>query len=102
MNPFLLTVLYKEPGCAPEVKQISNSIAEMEELVHGKIDSVGVDDGICVICNSMAELLKMPLCTEIYNQKFYGPILMVEFNENGQLCSLDEDNIQYYAKLFHE
>ncbi len=101
-NPFFLTVLYKEPGEQPVTKDIFNTEDDMNELVHGKIDSIGVDDGICVIFNSLAEALKMPKCCTIYGKTFYGPVLVVEFNENGQLCSLEKDNIQYYKNLLTE
>lgn len=102
MNPFLLTTLYVEPGKKPEVKEIDNSLEAMKELVHGNIDSVGIDDGICVISNSLAEVLKMPHCTTIYGQEFFGPIIIVEFTENGELQSLEEDNIDYYVNLLGE
>jgi hypothetical protein len=98
-NPFTLTVLYKQPGEKPEVREIMNSVADMDELVHGKIDSQGIDDGVCVIYNSLAVQLNMPLCATLYNQEFYGPILFVEFDENGALRSLDQTNIDYYADM---
>lgn len=99
MNPFCLQIVYKEPGKEAVVKEIDNSEAAMEDLVHGKIDSVGIDDGVCLIFNRLAETLKMPECCTIYNQTFYGPILIVEFDNNGQLHSLDEDNVEYYTGL---
>ena len=98
-NPFTLTVLYKQPGEKPEVMEIMNSVGDMDELVHGKIESVGIDDGVCVIYNGLAVEMNMPLCATIYNQAFYGPILFVEFDENGSLRSLDQSNIDYYTGL---
>ena len=83
-NPFALKVLYKEPGENPEVIEVMNSVANMDELVHGKIDSQGIDDGVCIIFNSLAVKLNMPLCATIYNQAFYGPILFVEYDEHGK------------------
>ena len=98
-NPFTLTVLYNQPGEKPEVMEIMNSVGDMDELVHGKIESQGIDDGVCVIFNGLAVKMNMPLCATIYNQAFYGPILFVEFDENGSLRSLDQSNIDYYTGL---
>lgn len=101
-NPFTLTVLYKQPGEKPEVMEIMNSVGDMDELVHGKIESQGIDDGVCIVYNSLAVKLGMPLCATIYNQEFYGPILFVEFDENGSLRSLDQSNIDYYSGLLSD
>lgn len=98
-NPFALTVLYKQPGEKAEVMEIVNSVGDMDELVHGKIESQGIDEGVCIIYNSLAVKLNMPLCATIYNQEFYGPILFVEFDENGALRSLDQSNIDYYSNM---
>lgn len=98
----ILTVLYKEPGEKAVVKQIINSEEEMSELVHGKIDSIGVDDGVCAIFNGFGEVLKMTECCTIYDKTFYGPVLLVEFSEKGELASLEKDNIEYYKNLFGE
>ena len=98
-NPFFLTILYAEPGKKPEMKDIFNTMDEMDHLVHGKIDSIGVDDGICVIYNALAETLKMEENCTIYGQKFFGPIIIVEFNEAGNLVSIDQKNFEYYAEL---
>lgn len=98
----ILTILYKEPGEEVVVKQIINSEEDMNELVHGKIDSVGIDDGVCAIFNAFGEKLNMPECCTIYGRTFYGPVLLIEFNENGELQSLDKGNIEYYTNLFAE
>ncbi|MDO5548743.1 MAG: DUF3846 domain-containing protein [Eubacteriales bacterium] len=98
-NPFALTVLYKQPGEKPEVMEIMNSVGDMDDLVHGKIESQGIDDGVCIIYNNLAVKMSMPLCATIYNQTFYGPIIFVEFDENGALRSLDPANIEYYSSM---
>ena len=65
-NPFTLTVLYKQPGEKPEVMEIMNSVGDMDELVHGKIESQGIDDGVCVIFNGLAVKINIPLFSIIY------------------------------------
>ncbi len=95
----IMHALYMRPGEQLVEKILDGSEAEMEDLVDGKIASVGIDDGVCVIYNAFADKLNMPLNRTIYNQPFYGPIIVVAFDAFGQLTSLDEESLPYYKKI---
>ena len=71
----------------------------MEDLVDGRIASIGVDEGICVIHNAFSDRLNMQENRSIYNETFYGPILVVGFDEFGNIISLSDDNFNYYENL---
>lgn len=98
-NPYIIRGLYVRPGEQPTVEYLNGTEAQMEDLVDGKIASVGVDDDICVIYNAFSEELKMPENRSIYNQKFFGPMIVVSFDQFGNILSLSDDNYKYYENL---
>lgn len=100
MEELTIRALYVEPGKQPVVRELMNQESEMEDLVHGKIASVGIDEDVTVIYNAFSEVLNMPYCRTIYNRKFYGPFVICEYNQYGQLHSLGQDNLQYYRDMF--
>lgn len=100
MSEFSVRAVYVRPGEQPVIKELENTEAQMEDLVEGRIASTGVDDGVCVIYNALADVLHMPLNRTIYNQEILGPFVVVSFDESGDIISLSEDNIAYYQKIF--
>ena len=50
MDEFVIRALYVRPGEAPERKLLVNTEENLQQLVHGRIDSFGIDDEFCIIC----------------------------------------------------
>lgn len=91
--------LLVKPGEAPVEIILDGTEAQLEDLVDGKIASIGVDDGICVIYNALSDKLNMPFNRSINDYDFYGSFVVVGFNEFGSLDSIPEDNVEYYMDL---
>lgn len=98
-NPYIIRSLYVRPGEQPRVEYLNGTEAQMEDMVDGKIASVGVDEGICVIYNAFSDVMNMPENRSIYNQKFFGPFLVVSFDAFGNILSLNDDDYKYYEDL---
>jgi hypothetical protein len=95
----IMHALHVQPGQPPVDRILVGTEAEMEDLVDGKIASIGIDDGVCVIYNAFSDKLNLPLNRTIDNQPFYGSFVVVSYNEFGDLISLSEDNLEYYTNL---
>lgn len=91
--------LLVKPGEAPVEVILDGTEAQLEDLVDGKIASIGVDDGICVIYNALSDKLNMPFNRSIYEHDFHGSFVVVGFNEFGSLDSIPEDSVEYYMDL---
>ena len=50
-----MKILYKEPGKAPEIREIENDLKPMQELVGGYIETVRLGDDILIVCNEMGK-----------------------------------------------
>ena len=99
-NPYIIRSLYILPDEEPVVKYLNGTEAQMEELVHGKIASAGIEEGVCVIHNALSELLKMTENRVIDGTQFYGPMIVVSFDNVGNIISLTEDAAEYFAEQF--
>lgn len=100
MEGLMVRGLYVRPDEQPIVKELGTTEAQMEDLVDGKIASMGIDDGVCLIYNAFSDMLHMPHNRTVYNQKVYGPFVVLSFDQYGNLTSLNEENLNYYQNMF--
>ncbi len=98
-NPYIIRALYVRPGEQPKTEYLNGTEAQLEDLVDGRIASVGVEEGVCVIHNAFSDRLNMQENRSIDNEPFYGPFVVVGFDEFGNIISLNDDNFDYYQNL---
>lgn len=72
-----MRVIYKAPGCAPEPRDIPNTLEELQAAVGGYIETVAFATDACVICNEEGRLKEMPHNCKFLGVDFVGPILIV-------------------------
>ena len=70
-------VIYKAPGCAPEPRDIPNTLEELQAAVGGYIETVTFATDAAVICNEEGRLLGLPHNVRFLGVDFVGPILIV-------------------------
>ena len=70
-------VIYKSPGCAPEPRDIPNTLEELQAAVGGCIETVTIAADAAVICNEEGRLLGMPHNVRFMGTEYVGPILIV-------------------------
>ena len=51
-----MKVIVKEPGADPEVRQVENTLAALQEIVGGPIEIVRYSPGISIICNEEGKI----------------------------------------------
>lgn len=72
-----MKVIYKAPGCAPEPRDISNTLEELQSAVGGYIETFSFATDAVVICNEEGRLMGLPHNCEFLGVGFVGPILIV-------------------------
>ena len=72
-----MKVIYKAPGCAPEPRDIPNTLEELQAAVGGYIETFTFASDAVVICNEEGRLMGLPHNCEFLGVGFVGPILIV-------------------------
>ncbi|MBQ9733941.1 MAG: DUF3846 domain-containing protein [Clostridia bacterium] len=72
-----MKVIYKAPGSAPELRDIPNTLEELQATVGGYIETVTFATDACVICNEEGILLGLPFNCVFLGTRFFGPIMVV-------------------------
>ena len=77
-----MKAIRKEPGCVPELIDIDNTLAALQQEVGGYIETVTIASDAVVICNEEGVLLGMPYNCRFFGVDFVGPILVVGCNKD--------------------
>ena len=72
-----MKVIYKSPGCAPEPRDIPNTLEELQAAVGGYIETVTFASDAVVICNEEGRLQGLPHNFTFLGVDYVGPILIV-------------------------
>ena len=72
-----MKVIYKAPGCKPEIRDIPNELEELQAAVGGYIEVHTFATDCCVICNEEGRLMGLPHNFCFLGVMFVGPILIV-------------------------
>lgn len=71
-----MKVIYKAPGCAPEPRDIPNTLEELQAAVGGYIETVTFATDAVVICNEESRLQGLPHNCTFLGVDFVCPILI--------------------------
>ena len=77
-----MKVIYKAPGCAPEPRDIPNTLEELQATVGGYIETVTIATDAVIICNEEGRLQGLPHNCRIFGVDFVGPILIAGVDED--------------------
>ena len=97
-----LTVLKAAPGCRPEAVTVPNTLQAMQEMVGGLIQVIGLDHGICLVCNDEGKLMGLEGNRRLGDDIIAGPFFLVGENGRGEFCSLSEKQLQWGQERFAE
>ena len=75
-----MKVIYKAPGAAPEIRDIPNTLQELQESVGGYIETVTIATDAVIICNEECRLLALPHNCRFCGIDFCGPILIAGYS----------------------
>ena len=72
-----MKAIYKAPGNKPEIRDIPNTLEELQDTVGGYIEAHTFATDCCVICNEEGRLLGLPHNLRFLGVNWVGPILIV-------------------------
>ena len=87
-----MRVIYKAPGCAPEPRDIPNTLEELQAAVGGYIETVTFASDAVVICNEEGRLRGLPHNCTFLGVDFVGPILIAG-RAGDEFADLDPDTM---------
>lgn len=97
-----IKVVMVEPHKNPTITTLKNNLENLQEAVGGLIEFINVEDDVCILCNEEGKLIGLE-----GNRKFGDDILAGTFyvcgsNNEGELISLTDTQIEKYKQLFWE
>lgn len=85
-----MKVIVKEVHKQPEVREVKNDLAELQELVGGYIEVVRVDNDVLLICNEEGKLQGLQPNFSIGHDTIVGTAVFVGFDGKEDFASLDD------------
>ena len=104
-----MRVLVVEPGHRPEVKEINDSLKEMQGIVGGYIQSIcPFEEPVALVCNDEGKLMDLPANRglrdengQIYDIVFGTFFLCGAPADSDHFTSLTPEQIEQYRKMFY-
>ena len=107
-----IRVLMVEPGEHPREHPrevtIRNDLDSLQKAVNidseyqGLIEIIGIDDGVCILCNEEGKLIGLDGNRRLGNDIIAGVFYVVGEDGRGNLASLSDADMAKYSKLFWE
>ena len=72
-----MKAIRKQPGCAPEIIEVENTLEALQQEVGGYIETVTIASDAVVICNEEGVPLGMPYNCRFFGVDFVGTVLIV-------------------------
>lgn len=91
-----MTILFKEPGEVPEIREIPNELAALQELVGGYIEVAPLDRALRFVVNEEGKLLGLE--PNIYAPTLdvlVGPLVVTAYDGSGDFRTLTEEEIEF-------
>ena len=97
-----IRVLKVEPNKHPEEFMLENELEAMQEAVGGYIDIVSLEGGVCILLNDEGKLIGLDGNRRIGNDIIVGNFYVCGSNDEGDLVSLTDEEMEQYMDMFYE
>jgi len=102
-----ITALKVVPHCKPEVVKLWNVLEDLQEAVsdghpNSVIEFVGLEDGVSLMVNEEGKLIGLEPNRRLGGDILVGTFYVVADGPDGELTSLNVDQLQKYADYFVE
>ena len=98
-----MKALVVEAGKAPEERELSGSLASLQELVGGLIQVIyPFDDAVALLCNDEGKLLGLPMNRALPESGdiICGPFVVVGAPPGLEFSDLTNEQMERYKKRF--
>ena len=86
-----MKVVIKEPGVASYGADIPNTLEDLQKVVGGYIEVLGVMDGLVIICNEEGRLQDLKYNCEFAGIDFVGTIIFAGTDGEGDFTDIPDD-----------
>ena len=99
-----MRIVYFEPGKAPVIRDIENTLEECQKLVGGYFETIYpfYSNAVMLVCNEEARLMKLDpnrhIGTGQFSETILGPFFLVGIDDEGDFCSLSEEYADWLIK----
>lgn len=103
-----MKVLVIEPGKQPVVKEIGNTLKDMQRMVGGYIQAYYPwMDEVAIICNDEGKIMDLPFNRPVFGE--HGELVDIIAGtfflcgapmDSGKFTDLPEDLIEHYTRIF--
>ena len=106
MNAKEITVLMVEPGQHPKVTTIRDDLDSLQKAVsigadyQGLIEFVYLEDNVSLLLNEEGKLIGLEPNRRLGDDILCGVFYVVAENDEGELISLTEAQLEHYSKRF--
>ena len=103
-----IKVLMVAPGEHPREVVLKNDLDALQKAVsigcdyQGLIEVVGLDDGVCIVCNEEGKLLGLEGNRRLGGDILAGVFYVVGEDKCGNFVSLTEAKMEHYSRRFWE
>ena len=101
-----IRVIICKPNMIAEEEIITNQLESLQREVDGYIEVLGLEDGICMVCNEEGKIENKPLNRAIRDSDgkivdvVAGDFFICAETEDGEFRSLTDDEFKKYFKMF--
>ena len=101
-----IKVLMVAPGEHPREVVLKNDLDALQKAVsigcdyQGLIEAVGLEDGVCIICNEEGKLLGLEGNRRLGSDIIAGVFYVAGEDKRGNFTSLTQAQMEYYTKRF--
>lgn len=106
MKEKIVLALRVSPNEKPETIYLENTLEALQRAVSiganytGLIEVIDIDENVCIICNEEGKLIPLEPNRRLGHDVICGVFYVVGFNDEGDFCSLNCDEIEKYKKMF--
>ena len=106
MKEKTIKVLKVEPKKLPEVCELENELDALQKAVsigadyQGLIEILYINERICILCNEEGKLIGLEPNRRIRNDILCGVFYVTGQDEEGNLTSLTDDEIETFKSVF--
>lgn len=97
-----IKVVMVEPNKRPIVTTIKTKLENLQEAVGGLIEIIDIEANICILCNEEGKLIGLEGNRKLGDDILVGTFYVCGSNDEGDLVSLTDSQIDKYIKFFWE
>ena len=96
-----INVIIVEPNKEPVIKEIDNTLDELQKIVDGYIEIVNLEDDVDLICNDEGKIRDLPFNRVVNNDVIAGTFIIagVDYAE-GKTISIPKEKVNKYIEKF--